>query len=437
MAQTQIPAGSPLARKVFGAMLFARIVNAPSFANSLTGEGPQQSEAEAKLKAQTAPGLPIVRTTDLSKQRGDVVSVDMFDTITGKPLVGDRNAEGKGEKLVYSSMDIRLDLLSKVVDTGGKMAQQRTIHNLRNLCMAQLQGYFPRLFDQMSIVHMGGARGSMVGRDWILPLENDPDYGDILMNLGVTPGYVKAPTYNRHYVVDSSTTGGLIQGGAQLANIDSTDVFTLDVIDSLSLMLDDMEFPIQPVKLPDDPARDDDPIKAVLFVTPKQWNQIFTQNTGRNWSTFLQNAWERKSYGSKHPLFAGSPGMWNGILVRKLPRYTIRFNPNDTTYIVTSANQYTGAESAQTVNGALTAGYGVERALLLGAQALGCCYGQNQSSGYYFSWHERKYNFERDLEIMGDAMYGMSKLRFNYVDGNGNSVPTDYGVVVIDSAMRI
>lgn len=431
MAQTSIPAGSALARKIFGAALFARSIQAPTWLTNLTGPAPKQSDAEAKLKGQTVKDMPVVRVTDLSKTAGETISVDAFDTIFGKPLMGDTDAEGKGEALSSSSMDIKINLTTKVVDAGGKMSQQRTLHDLRGIAMSQLAGYFPRLQNQMALVHMAGARGSMTGKDWVVPLASDADYASIMVNT------VKAPTYNRHFVVDS--TLGLVQGGAQLASIDSADIWTLDRVDELSLAIDDMEVPLQPVKIGDDPAANDEPIKGVLFLTPRQWQQIKTNAGGssNNWRTFLQNAWNRKSYGTKHPLFSGEPGMWNGILVRVLPRATIRFAISEAVPHITSANRYTATESNVTVNGSLTAGYAVERALCLGAQALGSVFGKNQTSEYYFSWHERKYNFERALEVAGDCMGGMSKLRFNYQDGAGNVEPTDNGVIVIDSAVKL
>lgn len=427
MSQTTIPAGSALAKKVFGAALFARVVQAPNWLNNLTGPAPKQSDAEAKLKGQTSKDMPVVRVTDLSKSAGETVSVDAFDTIGGKPIMGDANAEGKGEKLSYSSMDISINQTTKVVDAGGKMAQQRTVHNLRGIAMANLAGYFPRLQNQTALCHMAGARGSMQGKDWVLPLQSDADFAGIVINP------IKAPTYNRHYVINSTA---LTQGGAQLASIASTDVWTLAHIDALSLMLDDMEVPLQPVKLADDPAANDEPIKGVLYMTPRQWNQIKTSTaSSNNWRTFLQNAWNRKSYGTKHPLFSGEPGMWNGILVRTLPRYTIRFAASEAVKHITSANRYTATETDVTVNGSIGAGYAVERAMLLGAQAIGNVYGKNQQSEYYFSWHERMYNFDNNLEVAGRCMGGMSKLRFNWSDGAGNLEPTDNGIIVIDSAV--
>ena len=423
--QTQVPAGSALARKVFGAALFAKTVAFAGMVKNLTGDAPKQSDAEAKLKGQTVPDMPIVRVTDLQKSAGDSVSVDAFDTISGKPIMGDKNAEGRGESLSSSSMDIKIDNTTKSVDAGGKMSQQRTLHSLRGIAMSQLVGYFGRLDNQKALVHLAGARGTLTGKDWIVPKQTDADFADIMVNA------VKAPTYNRHLVVNGT---GFTKGGTQLASIASTDLWTLALIDELSVLLSDHDFGLQPVRLNDDPAADDDPIKGVLYLTERQWAQISTSDAYR---TALQNAWARKSHGTKHPLFSGEPIMKNGILIRKQPKFGIRFVQSDTTKIVTVANRYTATESDVTVNAGLTAGYAVERAILVGAQALGYVFGRNQGSDTGFNWLENKYNFERNLEVAGESMGGMSKLRFTFDDGAGNKEPTDNGVFVIDSAVKL
>lgn len=423
--QTQIPAGSALAKKVFGAALFAKVVAAPSLLKSLTGNAPKQSDAEAKLKGQTAPDMPVVRVTDLSKSAGDTVSVDAFDTISGKPIMGDRNAEGRGEGMSSSSMDISINNTTKVVDAGGKMAQQRTIHQLRGLAMAQLQGYFPRLDTQKAMVHLAGARGSQTGKDWVVPLASDADFADIMVNT------VKAPTYNRHLVVNGS---GFTEGGAQLASIASTDDLTLAHIDELAIRLSDHNMGLQPVKISDDPAADDDPIKGLLLLTERQWAQIKADS---NYQTAVQQAWSRKSYGTKHPLFSGEPIMWNGILMRKLPKFAIRFAASEAVAHITAANRYSATETNVTVNAGLTAGYAVERGMLLGAQALAYVFGRNQGSDTGFNWLENPYNFERNLEVAGESMGGMAKLRFTFDDGAGNKEPTDAGVFVVDCAVKL
>lgn len=430
MSQTNVPVGSPLARKVFGAALFANTQRQPSLMNNLTGPAPKQSAAEAKLKGQTSPDMPLVRVTDLSKSQGDQVSVDLINQTGGKPIMGDKQAEGKGERLDMSSMDIRIDLATKVVDAGGKMTQQRTVHNLRGLAMANLMGYFKRLNDQTTITHLAGARGSQVGTDWVVPMASDPDFAEILINP------IKAPTYNRHWVADGTS---LVQGGQALGAIDTTDVLKLEHIDHLGAIIDDMEFKLQPIKIPGDMAADDEPL-YLLLVTNRQWQSILT-NTSANslqWRTFLQNAWNRASSFTgpkKHPLFTGEAGIWHNILVRKMDR-AIRFNAGDAVNYCTQVGQATAAESSVTVN-SLQPGYNVDRAMLMGAQALAHVYGKNQGSDTYANWMENRYNFERNLEVAGEVMCGKAKLRFSVPDSRGNKIPTDHGVIAVDTAVNL
>lgn len=421
MSQTTVPAGNAIARKLYSVALFAQTQKQPGFVKNLTGAAPKAGDAESKLKGQTSPDMPIVRVTDLSKTAGDVISVDAFNVIGGKPLMGDTNAEGRGESLSSSSMDVSIDLMTKGLDVGGKMAQQRTVHDLRSIGMAQLVSYFARVQDQLALTHLSGARGFQTGNDWIVPLAADSDFASICINS------VKAPTYNRHYVANGST---LDQGGVNATDgtMATTDVLKLAHIDALRQIIDEMDFPLQPVRIADDPAAADEPM-YVLYVSPKQWSSLLTETSGIR--SFQQNAWNRASYGSKHPLFKGEVGMWNGILVKKMNR-AIRFNEGDAYRYITSANAATATETAGTVN---FSGSGVlDRAILLGGQALASVYGRNKSSDYYFSWYERPYNFERNLEIAGDAMGGYAKLRFNY-DVNGTPTPTDNGVLVLDTAV--
>lgn len=426
--QTQIPAGNALAVKEYSVALFASTMRNAWISKNMTGPAPQQADAERKLKHQTNAGMPVVRVTDLSKSAGDTVSVDCVDIVAGKPIMGDRNAEGRGESLTFSSMDVSINLLTKVVDTGGKMTQQRTKHNLRRIGLANVAGWMSRMETQRCLIHMAGARGTQVGNSWSIPLSTDPDYAEIMVNS------VKAPTYNRHYCADDSATGDITQGGAQLASMASADVLKLSVIDTLRTIIDDMEFRMQPVMIPDDPAAQDEPL-YVLLCPPRAYSHLLQDATANNnIRAFQAAAWTRANYGSKHPLFRGEVGIWNGILVKKID-WAIRAPLDGATTLphITSANRYTATETNVTL--ASVAGYAVERSLLLGAQALAWVYGKGQGGDYYTNWLERYYNFNRNLEVAAETMGGQAKLRFNVPDASGVNEPTDHGVLVLDSAV--
>lgn len=423
MSATQVARGDARAVKIFAAAMFAATQRANTFTNQMTGPAPKQASAQAKLKQQTSPAMPIVRVMDLSKTAGDTVQVDLYHTIGGRPIVGDRNAEGKGEPLTASQQEFRIDLLTKVVDAGGKMAQQRTKHGLRAMALTQLQAYFPRLHDQMTLVHLAGARGSQGGTDWVIPLQSDSEFADIMINP------VMAPTYNRHFVASGLS---LEQGGLALDSIASTDVLALEHFDALGSILAEAEFKLQPIKISDDKAAEDHPIYC-MYVSYAAWESVKQKTSGRNWQTFLQNAWKRASYGSQHPLFKGEAGMWGNILVKRMER-NIRFNAGDPHQYVAAANRLTATETTGTIAAGLGATHTVDRCLLLGGQALANVYGKSGDMESAASWKERPYNFDRAMEVMGDMMGGKGKLRFGYKNEDNQEEPTDHGVIVLDVA---
>lgn len=421
---TSVASNSALARKLYSVALFAQTQKQPGFSRALTGPAPSTGDAINKLKAQTSKDMPIVRITDLSKTAGDKVSVDVFGTIGGKPTMGDADAEGTGVALTNASMDIKIDLATKVVDAGGKMSQQRTVHDLRNIAMANLTSYFARLDDQTSLVHLAGARGTEVNDDWVVPLSSDGDFSAIMVN-DVAP-----PSYESHYLIDAGGASMAIPSAANIGAIATADVLTLESIDNMRTMLDEMAFPLQPVKIADDPAAADEPM-WVLYVSPRQYSHLLKATTN-DIRSFQQNAWNRASYGSKHPLFKGEVGMWNGILVKKLNR-AIRHGTGSSLTSVLVAQKATGTGTGTPLPAGITAGFAVDRAILLGAQALGNAYGKNKGSDYHFDWLENEYNMGRAREIGGDCMGGKAKLRFNL----GGSHIKDHGVMVFDSVVSL
>lgn len=415
--QTKIPFGSPLARKVYGAAVFAEVTRSKVFTNNLTGPAPKEAELKSKLseKVQSHPGYPITRVTDLNQGAGDTVSVDLWNILEGKPVMGDRKLSGRMMSLASSSMDIKLDQIRGGVDTGGRMAQQRTIHNLRTIGRAGLAAWYARYADQVKLVHLAGARGSEDTRDWVIPLDSDPEFANIMVNSTV------APTYNRR-ILPGDATG--------VADLEATDIIDLPFIDRLRVWLDEQEVQMNPIKLPDDPMADVDPV-WLLLLSPRQFHILMTRTAGHNIRDFQKHALQR---GSKNPLFMGESFLFNGILVRKMPK-AIRFFSGDTVKEATSAASFTTADGTVSNFGeasaaaSKTAGHAIDRALLLGAQALGEVYGRHHASGTHFSWHEEETDHGNTLEASVSAMGGFSKLRFETRDGEH----FDHGVAVVDS----
>lgn len=430
MSGTSIARGNALVNKQFSQALSAMAVRRPTPLTALTGPMPTEDKAMRKLKQQTTTEMPVVRVDELSKGPGDEVQIDCAHVIKLRPIMGDKNAEGLGAALKYSTQDVYLDMATLPVSAGGKMTQQRTAHSMRKNALAQLARAIPALRWQRALTFLAGARGYQDGTDWVLPLASDPDFADMMVNA------VKAPTYNRHFVVNGST---LTQGGAQLGSIATTDLLRLSHIDELAALWDEMTIKMAPVQIPGDPASGDDPIKGILFVDPLQWDTLLTEQTsGYNIRTFQQNAIERARYGdlSKHPLFSGNPLMWNGVLIRKM-HFGIRHGAGASYQYVSQANRLTATETAGTVAAGLSTTHQVSRAIFLGAQALGMVSGGNSSSEEPYSLLEKYTNFGRNLELAGEVMGSEQKLRWSLPNSSGDLEATDFGVLVIDSVTKI
>lgn len=404
---TNIPIGSALARKIYSVGLFTRVQHSPGFMNLISGEMPKEGSFAAKTKGQTSPDYPIVRAGDLAKGAGDTVSIDLFNILQGKPVMGDKRIEGRMMQLTYSSMDVRIDQVRGGADSGGRMTQKRTVHNLRNISMAGLQAWMQRLEDQTALVHLAGARGSQQTSDWVVPLQSDGDFSEIMVNT------VKAPTKNRYFAANDATTP---------ADIGTNDALTLQDIDRIVAQLRESPVVMQSVKIKGDDRAWNDPL-WVMFVTERQWLYLQSRTSQTTWRQAVQYAFERKSGGLKHPLFdAYETIMWNGVLIKRMNRYAIRFAAGDN--VVTDTG---GSDGMTYTESTVQTAQPVDRAIIVGAQALAKAYGKS-ASDYFYDWSEKEVDHGNSIETVSAAMCGSAKIRFK-IDG----ADTDFGVAVVDS----
>lgn len=427
MGITSIPTGSGLAPKGWSEHLFTQVGKQPTPVNSLSGPAPDIAKMGKLLRRQSTTDMPIVRVQDLANSAGDTVRVDCAHIVKVRPVMGDENAEGKGAKLDFSYKDVRIDMATLPVSAGGKMSQKRFQHDLRTVAVAQLKGAIPNFLWQRLLAQLCGARGQQDSLDWILPLATDAEFDAMMVNA------IKAPTYNRHYVVDGAN---LVQGGQQLASVDSADVLKLSHIDALSAIVKEGTIRMLPVSIPGDMAAADSPIRGVLLLDQLVFHGIVTETTANNnirqWQT---DALKRAEYGriSGHPLFSPGSFLWNDILVRSMGDFGIRFNASAAVKHITAANRYAATETDVTVAAGLSTTHQVCRSVLLGAQAAAMCAGVNTGSGVPYSMLENRTNYGRNLEMAGELICSEDKLRFSLPDGAGNLEPTDIGCMVIDS----
>ncbi|MFI7783582.1 virion structural protein [Citrobacter amalonaticus] len=395
------------ANKLYQAALFTAANRNRSMTNILTDqeEAPKAVSADKKSARQTSTGAPVVRITDLNKNRGDQVGFNIMHKLSRLPTMGDQRIAGRGEDLSQSECFVKIDQGRHQVDAGGRMSQQRTKFDLAASARTLLGTYFNDLQDQCAVVHLAGARGDFMADDIIVPLASHRDFEQIMIN------DVMPPTHDRHFFGGDATS---------LDAVDASDVFTLSVVDNMSLYIDEMAHPLQPIRMKGDELYGEDPY-YVLYVTPRQWNDWYTSTDGKDWNQMMVRAVNR-SKGFNHPLFRGECAMWRNILVRKYSGMPIRFYTGSQVWV---SNNDLAATTKQ-----VDVKANIDRAMLLGAQALVSAYGQ--VNGGHFNLTREKTDAGNRTEITIDWMNGLKKIRFADKNGKVN----DHGVIAVDTAVR-
>ena len=424
MSKTSVGAGSANAQFVQAAGLFAQSMQRNSKLNQMVGTMPKgEGSAAATLRKQTATDMPIVRTVDLSRGKGDEVEFHFVQPVGAYPIMGARMAEGKGTGISLDKARVRVQQARFPVDVGDTMTDLRSPVEFRKIGRPIAQGLMDRYQDQSTLVHLAGARGFHNNVEWAIPTNDHADFDAITVNP------VLAPTKNRHYVADGDGIKGFTANAGEM-DIASTDMLGMSVVDACRTLVESIALPTPAIRLPGDSAADDSPLR-MLLVSPAQYH-AFSQD--KEFRQFQANALTRASQAERHPLFLGDVGLWNGILIAKQPR-PIRFYAGDS--LNYCASNTSDAESTCVVPASFGVTHAVDRALLLGGQALAQAFASSRHGGMPFFWKEKEFDHDDKMELLIGAIQGTSKVRWAVDQGNNTKHFTDHGVIAIDTAVPI
>lgn len=422
-AKTNTPYGAKGAMIQQAVGVFAQCMQRNSTLNRLTGKMPTVESSMGAVKRQSKPQMPIVRADDLTKNKGDEVTFHLDNPIGAYPIMGSNLAEGKGTGMSFSEDRLRVNQARFPIDMGNTMTQIRNPYDMRRFGRPKAQQLMNDYVDQSILVHMAGARGFNDHiMEWRVPVASHERFAEIMVNR------VKAPTKNRHLVAKAGSITEVIPNAGDLT-IATTDMFNADVVDSVRAWMDQIPLPPPPVEFDGDVAATDSPIR-VMLVSPAQYSG-FAKDP--NFRTYQSNAFARARLAKDHPLFLGDVGLWNGILIVKMPK-PIRFYAGDP--IQYCASYETETESALLVPASFGTTFAVDRAILLGGQALAQAFGASEKSGIPFFWSEVDGDHGDKMELLIGAIMGMSKIRFAVDNGETKHI-TDHGVMVLDTAVPI
>lgn len=423
-SKTNMKYGDPQAMFTQAAGVFATHSTRRSTMNRLTGKMPRgTSGAEATIRNQTTQHMPIVRAEDLGKGRGDEVTFNLINPVGGYPIMGSEYAEGRGVGIDTAEDRLRVDQARFPLDLGNQMSTIRSPVEFRNVARPLAQAMMDDYVDQSLLVHMAGARGFHDNIEWRVPVNTHEKFNQIMVNR------VKAPTKNRHFM--ASSAHGLETFGASAGEVqmDTTDLFSMKTVDSVRNWIDQIALPPPPVKFDGDEAAEDSPLR-VMLVSPAQYN-LFAQDP--SFRAFQGNALQRASNAKNHPLFRGDVGLWNGVLIVKQNR-PIRFYAGDP--IAYSLNHTSEQEDTAIVPASFTDKFAVDRAILLGGQAVAEALAKSDKTGIPFFWSEKELDHGDKCELLIGAIRGVSKIRFAVNTGEGVEF-TDYGATAIDTVVPI
>ena len=113
----------------------------------------------------------------------------------------------------------------------------------------------------------------------------------------------------------------------------------------------------------------------------------------------------------------------------------IRFFPGNSLRYCASATSETET-ATDLIPTANWTGYAVDRAILLGGQALCEAYGKARQTGNPYFWSEKELDHGDKLEVLIGMVNGKSKTRF-LIDHGTQKEYTDFGVMAIDTAVYV
>lgn len=333
-------------------------------------EAERDTSDVAKLMGEDDNSIIQVKS-DTSKGRGDTITFALRARLTGNGFTEGEKAIGNSEGLSFYSDSVVINELGNTVGARSEdtIDAQRVPFNLREQVKNGLAEWWK---DRKSLTVFGHACG-------YTPYNSSPYGSKYNGNNTIT-----APTAGRHIWAGSATTD---QG------LGSSDTFVVSLIDRAKEVAMLGNNRVRPTMVGGQP-------KYVMYLDPAQVTSLRTSATSGGWQDITKYAYSGLNP-KDHPIYNGSLGEWNGVILRQ-------------SQDITQGVHSTGGTAVTTVR----------RAVLLGAQALVCGYGKNKYGPMKYRWSEELIDHGRELEAGAWSIWGVTKTVFNSADFGTVAVST-------------
>jgi len=307
--------------------------------------------------------------SESSTNAGDAVTFGLRMQLSGDGVTESQTLMGNEESLTTYSDKVVLNELAHAVRVRNKntIDAQRVPFSLRDEAKMGLKDWFANRFDTAMFNHLAG-------------------------NTLVTDG-----RYSGSNTITAPSAGRIFRAGAATddaaINADSTKVFDLKVIDGCVERAGTASPLIRPIKVAGES-------KYLMFLHDYQVTDLRTNTNSGQWLD-IQKAALAGGIGTKSPIYSGCLGEYNNVVLHKSNRIP---------------------------NGISNAGAGLtstRRAVFCGAQAGAIAFGKEFSDGVNYKWVEELFDYERELGVSAQTVWGLKKTVFNGIDF-GAIVATTY-----------
>lgn len=330
---------------------------------------------------------PFVLMEDLTRNRGDKVRFKFSPTVDTTDGFGDLDqVEGNEEELEIVESELSIDRLKLAYKQRGIMSQQRTNVDLKKAALVKLANRWARRFEESIFNQLIGFTPANYMAD--SSSENSVSGGTNYKRTGMNAVY----QFDSNHVYTHASETVL-----EDQNLDSNDVITLTIIDSaLEAMQSSTRYPIAPCS---------DGFYH-MFISPRQFTTLKSTTSTGQWMD-IQRA-----------ILEGGAGYSNSAFKRYFAGIYSNVKIHITNYVkgkgVHSSNAYDAIPE-------------VDRAVIVGANALRIAFGEGYASDDHLDWTEQVRNYD-NWGVMADTVWGCSRVRYNLP--NSSSLET-YGAYLI------
>lgn len=333
------------------------------------------------------PGYVIQTKDELSKEKGDTVTIALTAKLSGAGVTGDAEMEGNEEGITPYSEQIAISLKRNAVRLTGTLDEQKNAYDMRNDAKIKLKTWLSEWQEQQIFLKLGGVantsltdvNGVVIGADaaWSNTVD---EASDTETNLG----------YGARYLCADQASGA--------TSLASTDLITPQLISQLKAKARSANPKIRPIRI-------DGENYYVMFLHP---NQAFDLKYN---ATFAQAMREAETRGKENPIFTGALGIWDKVILWEHEMCPFLD-------ISVAGNNFGSSNS-----GTDYAAVDCYRAILCGAQAVAVV-----NCGYDKKWVEKSFDYDNQFGVSTGFLGGIQKIQFN---------SKDYGVAYLDTASSL